>query len=185
MITLRRSVALPVLAAIVLSGACAASEPATSIPPGCEPAADRLTWSPSSTTPLLVSARDPAGTVVLDEPFEPSVAGLDAPRSWLPDLAGSLRATAGHEVLAATPDPAPQEFSLPPDRRASALIYTGVERVTADFELRCDPPVHGTFHGWSRTVTDVVFCQDNPPDVPDDFTRLALELCPDRPSSAA
>ncbi len=182
------------LVATLLATGCAAPPPVHRVPSGCEPTADLLSWSPSRTEPTLTKATLYHGgrdTTLVDEPFEPSITGFDAPGSWLGRLAASLRSDAGRPVLAKSPEPTPSAFTYSAPGGALTIVYQGVDRVTADFEVRCDPALRGTFQGWSDATTGVVLCDSHQPDTPDAyqqatpdaFGRLALQLCPAPTSS--
>jgi hypothetical protein len=167
--------------AVVLAAGCARPATERTVPPGCEPTAGNLTWSPSTITPTLTNASLNVGatqTTLLDEPFQPSITGVDAPEAWLGRLAASLQKFTDHPVLAKSPEPKPTALTYSAPGGALVIIYTGVDRVTADFEARCDPAVRGTFHGWSTATTGVVSCHSYQPDPPDAFDSLALNLCP-------
>lgn len=124
------------------------------------------------------------GTKVLDNPFTPSITGVAAPASWLPALAGSWRKSTGRPVHTTSPSPKSESFGfgtlvVDDAEKPRLIIYTGVERVAADFEVHCNPTVRGTFLGWSVTVVGAVACQYQPDTEYDAFGRLALEHCPD------
>ena len=174
-------VRLLAVTAVVLAAGCARPDAERSVPPGCEPTAGNLTWSPSTITPTLTNATLNVGatrTTLVDEPLEPSITGVDAPDAWLEKLAASLQKSTGQPVLAKSPEPNPTAFTYSAPAETLVIIYTGVDRVTADFEARCDPTVRGTFHGWSTATTGVVSCHSYHPDPPDAFGSLALNLCP-------
>jgi hypothetical protein len=176
------------LALLVLAAGCAHPSTTTAVPAGCDPTADHLTWSPSTTTPTLTNATLFTGgreTTLVDEPFQPSITGVDAPAEWLDRLAASLRAEAGSPVEARSPEPTPTKLGLAADSDTRTIIYTGVDRVTADFEIRCSPTVRGTFNGWTSATTGVVFCGAYQPDLPDAFGSLALKLCPPTTADSA
>lgn len=177
--------------AVVLAGACAqadATPAATPVPAGCEPTGDPLTWSPTRTTPVLVGAAlhgaaglaaGTTGTPLLNQPFMPSITGVAAPASWLVDLGKSLARETGKPVHTDAPSAEGQTFGVAsgPDQ-APVVIYTGVEQVSADFEVQCNPTVRGTFHAWSKTEAGGVACEYEPEFQLDTFGRLALQLCP-------
>ncbi|MCO8269448.1 hypothetical protein M1L60_02450 [Actinoplanes sp. TRM 88003] len=170
-----------VLAAILLAAGCAKPSTDPVVPAGCDPTADHLTWSPSTTRPVLTNASLLAGTretMLLDEPFRPTVTGVDAPPEWLERLATSLQSETGSPVLARSPEPTPDHLGISAESGTQMVLWTGVNRVTAEFEVRCDPTVRGTFHGWSTATTGVVFCNSYQPGPPDAFGSLALTLCP-------
>jgi hypothetical protein len=200
------------VSALALVGACA--QPGTStpadaaapVPAGCEPNVELMTWSPPRDTPILTEATllrageasaGAAGTPLPSRPFTPSITDVAAPASWLPALAGSLSAHLGRPVHATTPSAEGQSFGVTSGSgQADLVLYTGVDQVSADFDVRCSPgspgkaasgdvpaTVHGTFHAWSRVVPGGVSCEYTPPAELDPFGRLALKLCPAQPTS--
>jgi hypothetical protein len=58
------------------------------------------------------------------------------------------------------------------------VLYTGIGRISADFEVQCNPTVRGTFQAWSKTLAGGVACEYQPDGELDTFGRLALQLCP-------
>ncbi|MFG1992035.1 hypothetical protein ACGFJ7_18860 [Actinoplanes sp. NPDC048988] len=191
MIKIRGVVAL---AALMMAGACARAdaEPAvTPVPSGCEPTAETLTWSAVTTTPVLTQvtlfradelASGGAGRRLLDKPFTPSVTGVDAP-GWLTALGASLARKTGRPVHTTAPSAEGQSFGYGSGAGPADVVYTGVDRVTADFEVRCGTTVRGRLQGWSRTVAGGQSCAgDITTDV---FGRLAVQLCPAQPSPPA
>ncbi|MCY1140979.1 hypothetical protein OWR29_23530 [Actinoplanes sp. Pm04-4] len=169
------------LALLVLAAGCGQPATTTAVPAGCDPTADHLTWSPSTTTPTLTNATLFTGgreTTLIDEPYKPSITGVDAPAEWLNRLATSLQKTAGPPVRANSPEPIPTDLRIAAPAELQMIVYTGVDRVAADFEIRCHPTIRGTFHGWSTATTGVVSCNNYQPTLPDAFGSLALKLCP-------
>jgi hypothetical protein len=179
---------------LALAGACAKADttpPATPVPADCEPIGDLISWSPARTTAILTEASlygaseltvGATGTSLLSQPFTPSITGAAAPASWLTELGGSLARQTGKPVHTTAPSAEGQSFGVPSSgERVPFVFYTGVDRVSADFEVRCDPTVRGTFHAWSRTIGGGVACEHSADVRLDAFSRLALRLCPDLP----
>lgn len=177
---------------LALTGACAqadATPPATPIPAGCEPTADLLTWSPAQTSAILTEATlygsgnlavGTTGTSLLSQPFTPSITGVAAPASWLTELGSSLAKQTKKPLHTTAPTVEGQSFGVPSSgEQVQFVFYIGVDRVSADFEVRCDPTVRGTLHAWSRAIGGGVSCEESADIQLDAFGRLALELCPD------
>ena len=179
---------------LVLTGACARADTTpsvTPVPAGCEPIGDLLTWLPARTTAILTEASlygareltaGATGTSLMSQPFTPSITGVAAPASWLTELGGSLTRQTGIPVHLTAPSAEGQSFGVPSSgEEVPFVLYTGVDRVSADFEVRCDPTVRGTFHAWSRTISGGVSCEHSADVRLDAFGHLALQLCPDLP----
>ncbi|XVU29100.1 hypothetical protein ACQPZJ_19175 [Actinoplanes sp. CA-054009] len=162
------------------AGACA--RPVATVPAGCEPTTSAITWSPATTVPVLTSAwlyegPGPGQRELPAEPFEPAVTGVAAPSSWLTELAASLARETGRDVHTTSPTAGEKSFGFPADG-TPYIIYSGADRVTADFEVRCDPAVRGTLTGWYRTVIGGASCGENGTGAElDAFGRRAVELC--------
>jgi hypothetical protein len=182
---------LLVVPAVALAGACAqvdATPAASPVPAGCEPTGSPLTWSPPRTTPILVEATlygatelaaGTTGTSLLNQPFTPSITGVAAPASWLIALGNSLAQKTGKPVHTDAPSAEGQSFGVASGpEQAPVVLYTGIDQVTADFDLQCNPTVRGTFHAWSKTLAGGVACEYQPDVQSDAFGRLALQLCP-------
>jgi hypothetical protein len=186
------------IVALTVASACAradAGPTGVSVPAGCEPAADRVTWSAARTTPTLVEAAlygagdlaaGASGTALLKEPFTPSITGVTAPDSWLTALGSLLGHHTGEPVHTTAPSAEGQSFGVFSGAEGGQLVlYTGIARVSADFTVRCDPPVHGALNAWTKTVAGGVSCQ-NPRAVElDVFGHQASKLCPKLPASAS
>jgi hypothetical protein len=183
------------LSVLLLAGACArtdAGPPVAPVPAGCAPTGDLLTWSPARTTAGLIEATlygadalvaGKAGTPLLDRPFTPSITGVAAPASWLAELGSSLARETKKPVRTTAPSAEGQRFGMASGPEpVPVVLYTGIDQVSADFEVRCDPVVRGTFHAWSKTLAGGVACEYQPDILLDTFGRLALELCPNRPT---
>ncbi|GAA0808934.1 hypothetical protein [Spirilliplanes yamanashiensis] len=131
---------------------------------------------------------EPSPPVVLDQPFVPAVVGVAAPASWPAELAESLKADSGDVVHTSSPSPSSDTFSSviggTPGEVVEELIYDGVERVSADFVVRCRPEVRGTFVGWSSMTVGAVTCQYQEFPEYDAFQRLALHYCSRSPAPA-
>jgi hypothetical protein len=177
--------------AVVLAGACAqvdATPAAAPVPAGCDPTANPLTWSSTRTTPILVEAArygaaelaaGTTGTLLLNQPFTPSITNVAAPASWLIDLGNSLARETGKPVHTDAPSAEGQSFGMVSGpEQTPVVLYTGVDQVSADFEVQCNPTVRGTLHAWSQTVAGGVACEYQPDVQLDTFGRLALQLCP-------
>lgn len=183
------------VSALALAGACAradATPPVAPVPAGCAPTGHLLTWSPARTTPILIEATlykagelaaGTTGTSLLNQPFTPSITGVAAPASWLTDLGSALARETKKPVNTSAPTAEGQSFGVASGpEQVQIMLYTGVDQVSADFEVQCDPTVRGTFHAWSKTVAGGVACEYQPDLHLDTFGRLALDLCPNRPT---
>jgi hypothetical protein len=184
--------------ALTLASGCAradAGPTGVSVPVGCEPTADRVTWSAARTTPMLVEATlygtgdlaaGASGTALLKEPFTPSITGVTAPDSWLAVLGSSLEHHTGGPVHTTAPSAEGQSFGVLSGAEGGQLVlYTGITQVSADFAVRCDPTVHGALNAWAKTVAGGVSCRNSGDVELDVFGRQALKLCPQPPASAS
>jgi hypothetical protein len=185
------------MSALTLASACAradAGPTGVAVPAGCEPTADRVTWSAARTTPMLIDAArygaddlaaGASGSALLKQPFTPSITGVTAPDSWLTTLGSSLERHTGQPVHTTAPSAEGQSFGVFGSESGQVVIYTGITRVSADFAVQCDPTVHGALNAWAKTVAGAVTCQDSGDAELDVFGRQALTLCPRRPASAS
>ncbi|XVV16221.1 hypothetical protein ACQP2X_18255 [Actinoplanes sp. CA-131856] len=185
---MNKIVLVALVSTMAMTGACARAGagpadavPADAVPAGCEPAASTITWSPVETAPVLTSAWFFAAAAGQPkelplERFTPSLAGVTAPASWLTDLGASLARSTGTSVHTTEPS-AEGQSGLPADG-GSFVTYTGVDRVSAGFEVRCDRTVRGTLTAWSRTVIGGAPCGSGTGVELDAFGRLAVALCP-------
>lgn len=181
---------------LMLAGACAragAGPSDASVPAGCAPVGDRVAWSPARTTPMLVKAdlyeigdlaAGATGTALLNDPFTPSISGVDAPAPWLAELGDSLTRHTGQPVHTDAPSAEGQSFGvLSTAQDGPAVLYIGVNRISADFAVRCDRTVRGALTAWIKVVASGVSCGYTSGVQLDVFGREALKLCPNPPAS--
>ncbi|MBM2616125.1 hypothetical protein JIG36_11210 [Actinoplanes sp. LDG1-06] len=178
----------PMVAALVMVGGCGPGQ-AMSVPEGCEPEAAGVTWSAPGSEFVLtqVSLFGPEDRTVgaegqnkRDEPFRPSIEGVDAPDSWLAALATDLARQSRKAAYATPPEPAADGtgFGFGGDDADHSIVYTGVERLDAGFEVACSPTVRGTFHTWTDTRIGGVACAYSDGVELTAYDRLALKFCP-------
>lgn len=111
----------------------------------------------------------------VDAPVVPSISGVAAPASWVPELARSLSARTGDRVHALPPTDKDEEFTIGVPGRVRTIAYLGVVRISAAFTVHCAPSVRGTFTSWTAVKKDVVPCGRTPP--ADPLARRAHEYC--------